>query len=101
MPKKKVAENCDLVREDDTSAKTDAHINYDTKYEMIHNFFVSRLKKIHPFWVDFLGNKSVGIGRLHYIKAKSLTHITSEHKACFMVVVVKGKIFQAYDANFR
>ena len=37
--KKKVAENCDQVREDDTSAKTDAHINYDTKYEMIHNFF--------------------------------------------------------------
>ena len=37
--KKKVAENCDQVREDDTSAKTDAHTNYDAKYEMIHNFF--------------------------------------------------------------
>jgi len=49
----------------------------------------------------FFGNKSVGIGRLHYIKAKSLTHITSELKACFMVVLVKGEIFQVYDANFR
>ena len=25
--------------------KANAHIRYDTKYEMIHNFFVSRLKK--------------------------------------------------------
>ena len=48
--------------------KTDAHINYDTKYEMIHNFFVIRFKKtLHPFWVYFFVNKSVGIGGVHYI----------------------------------
>ena len=61
--KKKVAANCDQVREDDTSAKTDAHINYDTKYEMIHNFFLSRLKKYstHFGWI-LLRIKALGLG---------------------------------------
>ena len=63
MPKKKVAENCDQVREDDTSAKTDAHTNYDTKYKMIHNFFVSRLKKTPPILGGFfIGIKVLGLG---------------------------------------
>ena len=81
--------------------KTDAHIIYDTKYEMIHNFLGSHLKKHSTQFGWFFLAKNVGIGRLHYIKAKSLTHITSELKACFMVVLVKGEIFQVYDANFR
>ena len=37
--KKRPQKTATKFREDDTSAKTDAHISYDTKYEMIHNFF--------------------------------------------------------------
>ena len=49
-------------REDDTSAKTDAHISYDTKYEMIHNFFESSKKhSTHFGWIS-LGIKALGLG---------------------------------------
>ena len=37
--KKRSQKTATEFREDDTSAKTDALITYDTKCEMIHNFF--------------------------------------------------------------